>query len=316
MAHNLNFNNGKASFVAKGETAWHGLGTYVKEAMTSDECIKLAGLDYDVIKTDIYANIGGQPHLIDGKFATYRSDTKQVLGTVGNRYEIVQNWDAFKFFDSITGAKEAIYETAGALGNGEKIFITAKMPGYIRINGTDDISVQFVILTNTHDGSGSIIAGVTPVRIVCSNTLNAALKGLKNRISIRHTSNVNARLEEAHKLMGISNEYITQVNELFNVTAKKIIDDKTAKRIIEQVFQSEKTDSKRVENIREAVWVSYQAGIGQEKILGTGWGLYNGFTHYLDHVRNYRDEDVKFESIISGDSALKANKALELILQA
>lgn len=313
MAHNLNYANGKHSFVAKGETAWHGLGTYVKGVMTSDECIKLAGLDYDVIKTDIYANIGGQPHLVDGKFATYRSDTKQVLGTVGNRYEIVQNRDAFKFFDSITGAKEAIYETAGALGNGEKIFITAKMPGYIRINGTDDISEQFVILTNTHDGSGSVIAGLTAIRIVCQNTLNAALKNITNKVSIRHTSNVQHNLENAHKLMGISHKYFDEVNDMFNHIAKKVIDDKTAKHLIDQIFKGEKEDSKRVENIREAVWLSYNAGVGQKEIVGTGWGLYNGITHYLDH-KDYSNADIKFNSIISGDASIKANKALELIL--
>lgn len=316
MAHKLNYANGKYAFVSgNGVTPWHNLGQKVDGAMTSDECIRLAGLDYTVERARVCAHIDGKDYLIPDKFATYRSDTKETFGVVSGRYEIVQNTDAFRFFDSITGQKEAIYETAGALGKGEKIFITAKMPGYIRINGTDDITEKYVLLTNTHDGSGAVIACVTPIRVVCSNTLNAALKNMTNKVSVRHTTNANINLENAHKLMGISHKYFEEVNQMFNHIAKKVMDDKTAKHLIEQVFKSEKEDSKRVDNIREAVWMSYNTGVGQKEILGTGWGLYNGITHYLDH-KEYSNDDIKFNSIISGDSSVKANKALELILNA
>lgn len=314
MAHNLNYANGKHSFVSgNNEKPWHNLGQLVAGSMTSDECIKLAGLDYTVEKAPVCAHINGQDYLVPDKYATYRSDTKETFGIVGNRYEIVQNKDAFNFFDSITGKGEAIYETAGALGKGEKVFITAKMPDYIRIKGTDDISEVYVLLTNTHDGSGSVIACVTPIRVVCQNTLNAAMKQMTNKISVRHTTNANYNLEQASKLMGITNSYVSEVNELFNHIAKKVMDDKTAKHLIEQIFKGEKEDSKRVDNIREAVWLSYNTGIGQNEIMGTGWGLYNGITHYLDH-KEYSSDDIKFNSIISGDAAIKSNKALELIL--
>lgn len=314
MAHNLNIVNGKASFVsANGIKPWHNLGQIVEGALTSEQCIELAGLNYEVDKTNVWANIDGKPHLVPDKFATFRKDTNDVFGIVGNRYEIIQNADAFTFFDAITGAKEAIYETAGALGKGEKVFITAKMPDYIRINGTDDVTEVYVILTSSHDGSGSIIAGITPIRIVCQNTLNAALRGLQNKVSIRHTSNAKQKLEQAHKLLGISHEYVNEVNQLFNHLSNVKVSDAQAKMVIEKVWDSQKEDSTRVNNIRDAVMMAYQSGVGQQGIVGTAWGLYNGITYFLDHVQNYKDQDVKFESILAGASASKANKALELI---
>jgi hypothetical protein len=105
-----------------------------------------------------------------------QADTDEVLGVVGNDYEVVQNVNAFDFFDAIVGGKDGIlYETAGALGKGERIFITAKLPDYIRI-GRDDLIKQYLFLTTSHDGYGSITAAFTPIRIVCQNTLNAALR--------------------------------------------------------------------------------------------------------------------------------------------
>ncbi|HEY9340845.1 MAG TPA: DUF932 domain-containing protein [Hanamia sp.] len=138
-----------------------------------------------------------------------RTDTETVLGVVGKDYEVVQNIDAFSFFDAIVGGDGIFYETAGALGKGERIFITAKLPDYIKV-GNDDLIEQYLFLTTSHDGSGSITAAFTPVRIVCNNTLNAALCKKSNAIKIRHTANAKERLEEAHKLMGITNQLSSQ----------------------------------------------------------------------------------------------------------
>jgi len=201
MGHNLNETKGKISFA---QTAWHGLGQIVKEAMTSKQAIDLAGLNYFVDKTNAVAEIDGKIISINDKYVTYRKDTGLPLGIVGTRYEVVQNQDAFLFFDSITEAGAAMYETAGALGNGERIFISAKMPDFIRIAGTDDNTEVFVLLTSSHDGSGSVVAAITPIRVCCQNTLNAALYGTKNKISIRHTANVKQNLANAHKLLGIT----------------------------------------------------------------------------------------------------------------
>ena len=180
MAHNLNYNErtGKHSFFSVKEKAWHGLGKIIQEYPTSAEAIKYAGLDYIVEKRSLFTydteNHNGDPDTdiiipeieVPDFYATIRTDTEQVLGVVGNDYEVVQNVHAFEFFDAIVGGKDGIlYETAGALGNGERIFITAKLPDYIRI-GRNDLIEQYLFLTTSHDGYGSITAAFTPVRIV------------------------------------------------------------------------------------------------------------------------------------------------------
>jgi phage/plasmid-like protein (TIGR03299 family) len=299
MAHNLNETNGKISF-ASTQTAWHGLGQIVNEAMTSKQAIELAGLNYVVDKTDAVAEIKGKIATIQGKFATYRRDTGMPLGIVGARYEVVQNEDAFLFFDSITEAGCAMYETAGALGNGERIFISAKMPDFITIAGTEDNTEVYILLTSSHDGSGSVVAAITPIRVVCQNTLNAALYGTTNKISIRHTSNVKQNLANAHKLLGITHKYTEQLNECFNFLAKKSVTDEQVKKLVADLFKSEKEDSSRIKNIQEAVFTSYNTGIGQSEI---------------DHQRNYKDRQVKFENILFGKTAELTQKAFNELVK-
>lgn len=207
MAHNLNFNEatGKYSFFSVKEKAWHALGQTVQEYPTSSEAIAFAGLDYEVIKAPLFVK-GAAPeitHEIPDQFATMRTDNNAVFGVVGKDYQIVQNADAFAFFDAIVGGGEGIlYETAGVIGQGERIFITAKLPGYIRVGSGDDVTEKYIFLTTSHDGTGSITAAFTPIRIVCQNTLNAALRNMSNVVRIRHTAGAKERLEQAHKVMG------------------------------------------------------------------------------------------------------------------
>lgn len=318
MAHDLNENNGKTSF-ASTKPAWHGLGQIVEKAMTSEEAIKLAGLDYDVVKVPLYGKDvdehGKEDMLpVPKRYATMRADNKAMLGVVSDSYHIVQNVEAFAFFDDIVGGKQAIFETAGALGLGQKTFITAKMPEQIRIEGTDDMTEVYLLLANSHDGSASITATVTPVRVVCANTLAMALQGAKRKVSITHTKKANELLKEADKLLGISHKYIEECNQLFNHLAKKPIVDEQVKKLLEELFKSEKEDSKQILNLREQVWKSYQIGTGQDKILGTAWGVYNGITHYLDHEKKYRTQSSKFTSIMEGASLKLANQALEMLV--
>jgi phage/plasmid-like protein (TIGR03299 family) len=193
MAHNINFNEqtGQHSFFSVKQKAWHGLGQIVEDYPTSKQALAFAGLDYEVIKSPLFTQsramtVGNEGELVSGMdiavpnyYATMRTDNNTVLGVVGRDYSIVQNRDAFSFFDAIVGGDGMQYETAGALGNGERIFITAKLPGYIKV-GQDDYIEKYLFLTTSHDGSGSITAAFTPVRIVCQNTLSAALRNSSN----------------------------------------------------------------------------------------------------------------------------------------
>ena len=314
MAHNLETRNGITSF-ASTQTAWHGLGQIVNGAMTAQNAIELARLDYDVVKVPNYACYNGEFLNTPASFSTLRTDTNQILGDrIGKNYTIVQNLEAFTFFDSIVDAGAAVYETAGVLGVGEKIFITAKMPDTIRIAGTDDLTEVYVLLTSSHDGSGSIIAAVTPVRVVCQNTLNMALSNTINRVAIRHTSVVKDRLAEAHKVLGISKVFVQEANECFNHLSKKYVSDDAVKELIRNLFNEQERDSTRIKNIEDAALECYFTGVGQEKIIGTAWGAINGITFYLDHVKNYRNDATKFDNIIGGSSTLIATRATELLL--
>jgi phage/plasmid-like protein (TIGR03299 family) len=236
MAHNLHFNplRNEYSFFTVQEKAWHGLGKVVEHYPNSELALRYAGLDFEVLKRP-------NRHLLDDRteitsadsFFTYRADTGEVLGSkLGRDYEVVQNTDAFAFFDSIVGGDGIFYETAGALGKGERVFITAKLPGYIMVQKKDLIE-KYLFLTTSHDGSGAITAAFTPVRIVCNNTLNMAMRDCESRITIRHTRDARNRLESAHRVLGIANRLSDQLEDIFNHWSRVPIRDAEVRRLIE-----------------------------------------------------------------------------------
>src|SRR5690606_14818 len=248
MAHNINFNErtGRYSFFSVQQKAWHGLGQIVEQYPTSEEAIKYAGLDYEVVKSPLFTKgsgiietangmeIGSNELEVPNYFANIRSDNNAVLGVVGKDYHIVQNREAFNFFDAIVGGGEGIlYETAGALGNGERIFITAKLPDYIRVGNGDDVTEKYIFLTTSHDGSGSITAAFTPIRIVCQNTLNVSLRNMTNVVRIKHTSGAKQRIENAHKIMGLANTLSNQLEGIFNEWTKVKVTDREVRKLIQ-----------------------------------------------------------------------------------
>jgi len=239
MAHDINFNEqtNQHSFFSVKEKPWYGLGQIVEQYPNSADALRFAGLDYTVGKLpNKHVLPSGKEVISSSSFFTYRLDNEEVLGdSVGRDYEIVQNTDAFNFFDAIVGGEGIMYETAGALGKGERIFITAKLPGYIKVGG-DDLIEKYLFLATSHDGFGSITAAFTPTRIVCRNTLNAAFKNCSNSIKIRHTQNAKERLEQAHKVMGITNTLSHSLESAFNNWAKVRITDRQVKKLIQLVM--------------------------------------------------------------------------------
>ncbi len=342
MAHNLNFNErtGRYSFFSVQEKAWHGLGQIVTDYPTSAQAIKHAGLDYEVIKSPLYTKasniidptdnleIGDNEVNVPNYFATIRTDNNAVLGVVGKEYHIVQNREAFSFFDSIVGGTDGIlYETAGALGNGERIFITAKLPDYIRVGNGDDVTEKYIFLTTSHDGSGSITAAFTPVRIVCQNTLNASLRNMSNVVRIRHTSGAKQRLENAHKVMGLANEFSNQLEDIFNNWAKVKVHDHEVKKMIQFALCPNKETLQHLKagnedeistvfkNTVEDAFAYAMTSDSQQMntTKGTLFGAYNAVTGYYQNVRSYKDSEAKLQSIILGGTAqLKSQKAFEI----
>jgi len=336
MAHNLNYNEqtGQHSFFSVKEKAWHGLGTILNDYPNTEQALKIAGLDFIVEKRPLFtydnenqsANEETEIKIPEiqcpNHFATIRTDTEQVLGVVGKDYEIVQNLDAFGFFDSIVGGDGIQYETAGALGKGERIFITAKLPGYIKV-GNPDLIEQYLFLTTSHDGFGSITAAFTPIRIVCNNTLNAAMHRHSNAIKIRHTASAKERLEQAHRVMGISNTLSSELETIFNQWAKIRITDREVLKLIQRAMVPNKEVLHNLEAGKEDESSTYFKNMVnnvyeyamtspsqlQETTAGTVFGAYNAITGYFQNMRTYKNGEAKLKSLLLGGTAQMRTQA-------
>jgi phage/plasmid-like protein (TIGR03299 family) len=273
-----------------GEVPWHKLGTKLDKPATAAEAIEAAGLDFTVDKTPLRTTYFEGP--IEGHFATVRTDTFQALGVVGSRYEPVQNRDAFTLFDELVGEGEAIYHTAGALGKGERIWLLAKLPDYIRING-NDIVEKFLLLTNSHDGSSPVRVKLTPIRVVCENTLAIALAGAEQEVRIRHTTNAQVKLKEAHEVLGLSNWLYAELDRIFNGMSERKLTGEEMKGYVRAVFPEPPRVYHRsnVPKIHEKVVELAETGAGAELARGTLWGAYNAVTEFVDHCRLSRADD-------------------------
>jgi phage/plasmid-like protein (TIGR03299 family) len=333
MSHNLALNpkTGSEAFFCVREKAWHRLGLLLDECPTSSEAIEFAGLDYEVEKASLQAfTLPFMPHpvplndnwpyaRVKDRYATVRTDTGDPLGVVGKNYQVVQNREAFGFFDAIVGEGAAIYETAGALGGGEVIFISAKLPSYIKVrcNGREDAVEQYLLLTNSHNGGSAVRILFTPVRVVCNNTLNMALK--KDRgISIRHTSRVRYGMQRAARLLGIIRREYSGAEEAYQQLAKIKITDKVLRHYIERVFPAKQENEEvlaRLAKTRKQVFEYTQVGAGQHEIRGTAWWAYNGITGYFQNVRSFGNWEKLFRSNLMGSGHALMQKALNEALQ-
>lgn len=318
MAHNLHLDKttGKTAFVSgRNQKAWHGLGQILPDTfLTAEQCIEHAQLNYQVGLFPVETKVGNQSIVVPDKYATVRTDTNVPLGIVGKRYETVQNSEAFKFFDAIIGEKQAIYETAGALGDGEKVFITAKMPDYIKV-GKNDITEVYIVLKMAHDGSGAIQAMITPIRVVCQNTMNMAMREAVNKVSIRHTKNVRTHLEQAHKLLDISHKYLDEFQQIMTELSKKKVTDMQVKQMAELLYPGSKVEaSTQTLNTRQGLLAAYETGVGQEKIKGTAYGALNGLTHFLSHDKSYGGgQEGKFVNLTETTALLTLQKGFDFL---
>jgi len=323
MAHELNYNERKGtySFASHAEVAWHGLGQVVPAAMTAAEAIQQANLDYQVVKEKIYTKSPVNDDVeVCGYWATIRTDSNDVLGVVRSRYEVVQNKDAFLFFDSIVDEGEAIYETAGALGKGERIFLLAKLPEDFRIGG-EKIN-RYILLYNSHDGTSSIVAGLTNVRVVCNNTLQAALRGISNKVLIAHTQGAKERLKEASRVMGISSEYTNAIKDVFN----RMVDTKMSEQqyvdYYTKIFKTDyvltegeqKEDSTRLKNMVNSTMhfaLTHPTQTSAEA-YGTLWGAYNAISGYYNYIKDFKSPEEKFKSTFFGNAEKKMLKSFDI----
>lgn len=292
---------------------WHKLGFPLGSPATTEEALVASGLDFTVVKKPLMEVVKpDHPADLSHRWATVRTDTGDVLGVVGDSYEPIQNRDAFGFFDHLVGTGEAIYETAGALGRGERIWILAKLPGYIKVRDKDIVS-KYLLLSNSHDGSSLVQMKLTPIRVVCNNTLTAALKGA-GEINIRHTMSAKEDAAQALFLLGLSNALYGQLEAIFNRMAVTKITDKQFLNYVKVLVPDaeEGEDNKSVLKIRNDILGLYENGQGADLSRGTLWGAFNCVTEYTDHAME-SDPSNRLESIWSGRGEQLNRKAFRMV---
>lgn len=326
----------------------------VEDCKTAKDVIEKAHLDWIVRKCELVAKMpplamrgeagdddflyGGMAYrTVPNAYTTYRSDINYPLGIVKDRYEPVQNIEAFEFFDDAIGEDKAIWQTAGCFGMGERIFVSAKLPDTILVNG--DPVDNYLVFTTSHDGTSGVKILFTPIRVICENTLNAAIKGADNYVSFRHTQSVHSNIDIAADILGISKQMAIETQELYNemariqVTDKQVQDyfgslilTKEEKSTLESngysvynlitrnfnAMESANISTKKTNTIAE-MYNYYVSGIGQKEIRGTAWGAYNAVTGYYSNV-DKAEGTKRMDSLLYGDKSRKIISAGNLAL--
>lgn len=336
----------------------------VEDCISAEEVMTKSGLDFHVDKCELYAKMpiinNGNDEELDavsetlknnndahlyGKdvyrncpnaYGTYRTDYNIPLGIVKSKYTVVQNSEAFKFFNDAIVNGGVKWQTAGAFGKGERIFVSAKLPGAYMVGSKDPIE-DYLVFTNTHDGSGGVKILFTPIRVICQNTLNAAIRTSTNFISFRHTASVHSNIQLAHSILGICKsrriEFEEECNKLYKTA---ITDEQCMEYIVSNILSNDEWEklnqtrhtpkelcyrnnlayedseiSMKKLNVISDTWEYYNNGIGQKEIIGTAWGAVNAITGYYSNVDNGFGE--KFmDSILYGDKSKKIQTAFAM----
>lgn len=298
MAHNLDITDGVASFVSAREDAWHRLGTTLEDAFTAEEAMDQGHLGgWNVRKSPIFAAEGSLE--IPGQYAVLRNNPVDgrvnSLGVVGPDYTIVQNEAHAELLNTIVDESGAHFETAGALNGGRQVFLTMKLPGHLSVGGVDQVD-NYLAAVNSHDGSSSFRLFVTPVRIVCQNTLNVALgKNKKAAISVRHTRHVQRQvIQQARSALGLAFDYLDD----FQVAAERMIQTTLTQNRFEEIIEAEfgaKTDTltaaTRATNRLDRMAELFSDAATQDGVRHTAWAGFNALTEYWDHFSPVNAED-------------------------
>jgi len=322
VPHELADTNGKPALAYVGQVPWHGLGTHLDAPASATEAIEAAGLNYDVALTSM-TTIDGQP--IPDRRAVVRSDSKVVLGVVGKSYQPLQNRQCFGFLDSVVADGRLRYHTAGALGQGERVWMLAKLPDEIRVKNSDDVTEQFLLLSNSHDGSSSLRVFFTPIRVVCANTLGMAERRSRGSgVSIVHKGDLAAKVAEAQETLGLAKQFYDDLGERIN----RLANHYPSRRQLDLYYESLYPDradgqNQRAANIRLRLFDLFENGIGQDMpaIRHTTWAAFNAVTEFVDHHRSTRGrtdfdrQSRRLESAWFGSGSRLKSKAWTLALE-
>lgn len=290
------------------QVPWHGLGKVLENPPDSEEALIQAGLAWAVEKRPIFIENGRGMQEIPEQFATVRMTDNKVLGVVGKAYHVIQNMEAFRWTDSLLG-EGCKYETAGSLREGRRVWLSAKLPEPLKVLG-DDVDMYFVF-SNSHDGSSCVRVAITPIRVVCQNTLTWGLKAAKRTWSIRHTQSLNGRLDEAAEALGLANRFSRRfMEDAERLADKKVSFEEYIDKLLPMAEGESEGDSRAVQNL-----IEQRERIGQLYLVddlkpfrGTAWGALQAVAEYVSHAEPKRKTETfrerRFEQLIDGHKFL------------
>ena len=298
------------------ETPWHGLGTKVLDAPASKDALVLAGLDWRVLQEPIYTSA---EEVIDGYKANVRDSDRRVLGVVTDRYKVIQNDEAFAFTDGLLG-EGVKYETAGSLQGGRRVWLLAHMPHEYIISG-ERIS-PYLLFSNTHDGSGAIKVALTPIRVVCQNTLNLALSGAKRSWSMIHTGDIREKMQEAKDTLFMAEHYMDELGKEFETLRMKKLTDKQVLEYIEVLLPIEddftSQQEKNMKRLREDMKIRYFDAPDLQGVGKNAYRFVNAVSDFATHAEplrrtaNYKEN--LFSRTVDGNPVI--DKAYQMVCAA
>lgn len=263
------------------EKPWHGLGTMVADAPNSKDALRIAGLNWKVLQEPVYTE---NEELIQGYKANVRDTDRKVLGVVTDRYKVIQNEEAFAFTDTLLG-EGVRYETAGSLQEGRRVWMLARLPREFIIGG-ERIS-PYMVFSNTHDGSGAVKTALTPIRVVCNNTLNLALRTAKRSWSMIHTGDISGKIEEAKNTLLLADEYMTALGQEFENLRKIKLSEKQVLDYIKILLPMEENYSllqkRGVEKLRADMKMRYFDAPDLKDVGNNGYRFVNAVSDFATH---------------------------------
>lgn len=274
------------------EKPWHGLGTIVANAPTSKEALRLAGLDWEVVQRTLFTNAG----IVEGYKANVRSTDNSILGVVTDRYKVVQNEEAFAFTDNLLG-EGVKYETAGSLQGGKKVWLLARLPREYIVMG-ERIS-PYLVFSNTHDGSGAVRVAITPIRVVCNNTLNLALNTASRSFSMVHTGDVKGKIAEARHTLFMADSYMEELGKEFERLRRIDVSDNQVNKYIETLLPIDDNASRitinNIRKLRNDVKTRYYEAPDLIDVGNNAYRFINAISDFATHAspirrtRNYNE---------------------------
>lgn len=298
------------------EKPWHGLGTMVETAPTSKEALILAGLNWQVVQQPIMTTEG---RVIDGYKANVRDVDQTILGIVSNRYRVVQNEEAFAFTDALLG-EGVTYETAGSIADGKRTWMLAVLPHKYIIAG-DEIT-PYLVFMNSHDGSGAIKAAMTPIRVVCQNTLNLALSTAKRCWSTNHTGDISGKMEDARNTLHLANRYMVELGRGIEQLQRIRLTDKQVLEYINQFFPVTEDMSsqqrKNMQALQEDMKIRYFDAPDLKHIGKNGYRFINAVSDFATHSKPLREtvnyKENLFARTVDGNPLI--DKAYQMVMAA